>query len=145
MTRTARGAGDDGGPDSPDSAGSPDSPGGREADSSDGCPDIDAQEADALMRAGRAVLLDVREEDEWRAGHAPGAVLSPLSGPCRAPELTAGQLLIAVCRSGRRSALVAERLRAAGTPVRNLRGGMGAWAGAGLPVRRPDGRPGIVA
>ncbi|MBY8887931.1 rhodanese-like domain-containing protein [Streptomyces sp. PTM05] len=133
MTRTARGAGDE-------------EADGREADSSDdGCRDIDAQEADALIRAGRAVLLDVREEDEWRAGHAPGAVLSPLSGPCRAPELTAGQLLIAVCRSGRRSALVAERLRAAGTPVRNLRGGMGAWAGAGLPVRRPDGRPGIVA
>ncbi|PWI45327.1 rhodanese-like domain-containing protein [Streptomyces sp. ICBB 8177] len=120
MTRTAHGGDDDG-------------------------DDIGAQEAEALIRAGRAVLLDVREEDEWRAGHAPGAVLSPLSEPCRAPELTPDQLLIAVCRSGRRSALVAERLRASGTPVRNLRGGMSAWADAGLPVRRPDGRPGIVA
>lgn len=95
--------------------------------------------AEAEERAGSdAVLLDVREADEWAKGHAPGAVLAPLS------SLTAGELLpkaargrpiVAICRTGKRSREAATLLTArGGTDVVDVIGGMRAWAEAGLPV-----------
>ncbi|MEC4015277.1 rhodanese-like domain-containing protein [Streptomyces sp. H27-D2] len=161
--------------------------------------DLDPLEAERLVAAGGAVLLDVRESEEWEAGHAPDAVhiplcvlepdqvagrlagLVPAAGPALGPAHGApahgadtagsdtappdgsaaavaaapapaasavaapGRTVIAVCRSGRRSAQAAFRLRAAGIDARNLGGGMQAWARSGLPVRRSDGRPGTVA
>ncbi|GHH85771.1 MBL fold metallo-hydrolase [Streptomyces capitiformicae] len=86
---------------------------------------------------GDAVLLDVREPEEWAAGHAPAAVHTPLSA------LTAGaplprhaqhRPLVAICRSGRRSQEAATLLRARGADVVDVSGGMLAWAEAGLPV-----------
>lgn len=94
------------------------------------------------------LLLDVREDDEWAAGHAPGALHVPLGTitagqrPASVPD---GADVVVVCRSGRRSSEAADRLAAAGVAVRNLEGGMQAWAAAGLPVRREDGTPGTVA
>ncbi|MFJ8538897.1 rhodanese-like domain-containing protein [Streptomyces sp. NPDC093591] len=100
--------------------------------------------AEAEERVGSdAVLLDVREPDEWAAGHAPGAVLAPLS------SLTAGELLpkaaqgrpiVAICRSGKRSREAAALLTArGGTDVVDVIGGMRAWAEAGLPVVAESG------
>ncbi|GAA1904050.1 rhodanese-like domain-containing protein [Streptantibioticus ferralitis] len=111
--------------------------------------EVDPLEARGLVSSGVAVLLDVREADEWEAGHAPEAIHVPLStADERLRELTAkltdDQLLVVVCRSGRRSALAVGRLRAAGRAAYNLRGGMQAWSLAGLPVCRPGGRPGTV-
>jgi rhodanese-related sulfurtransferase len=53
--------------------------------------------------------------------------------------------VMAVCRSGGRSAKAAEALAAEGVKVRNVAGGMTAWMSAGLPVVRDDGTPGTVA
>ncbi|WP_128436535.1 rhodanese-like domain-containing protein [Streptomyces cyaneus] len=100
--------------------------------------------AEAEERAGSdAVLLDVREADEWAEGHAPGAVLAPLS------SLTAGELLpkaargrpiVAICRSGKRSREAAALLTArGGTDVVDVVGGMRAWVEAGLPVVAESG------
>ncbi|MCQ4042416.1 rhodanese-like domain-containing protein [Streptantibioticus rubrisoli] len=105
--------------------------------------EVDPLEARGLVGSGAAVLLDVREDDEWAAGHAPEAVHLALSA-ADFTWLTGDQLLVVVCRSGRRSASAVERLRAAGRTACNLRGGMQAWARAGLPVTCTGGRPGTV-
>lgn len=94
-------------------------------------PQIDVQDADAGSRDG-AILVDVREQHEWDAGHAPQAVHVPL-GNLDAAALPAGSVLV-VCRSGSRSSAAAQQLAAAGVDVRNVTGGMQAWAEAGLPL-----------
>lgn len=80
--------------------------------------------------------LDVRELDEWQAGHAPTAVHIPMSElPERLGELPADQdPLYVICRSGGRSARVVAFLAQQGYQAVNVSGGMQAWAGAGLPV-----------
>jgi DMSO/TMAO reductase YedYZ molybdopterin-dependent catalytic subunit/glyoxylase-like metal-dependent hydrolase (beta-lactamase superfamily II) len=97
-------------------------------------PQVGARAAKVLVDAG-ALLLDVREPDEWSAEHAPGASLVPM-GQVREhqEELPRDRRIIVVCRSGGRSAAVTESLLAWGFDAVNLAGGMCAWAAAGLPV-----------
>jgi rhodanese-related sulfurtransferase len=79
-----------------------------------------------------AVLLDVREPDEWQAGHIEGALHIPLADlPTRADELPTDGDLVVVCRSGARSARAVAWLTQNGHTALNLDGGMGAWAAAG--------------
>ena len=107
-------------------------------------PQLSASEAVALMHEG-AVLLDVREDDEWRAGHAPQAVHIPLGllGQ-QVGQLDAGQPIVIICRSGRRSDHATAALRAAGYDAYNFSGGMQAWQLAGGAVVTPAGQPGTV-
>lgn len=108
-------------------------------------PETDPLEAVDLVDAG-AVLLDVREDEEWAAGHAPAAVhlpMSTISG--RAAEIPNDRTIVCVCRSGARSAAVTDALVRGGWKAVNLAGGMQAWEAAGLPVVAPDGSPGAVA
>lgn len=101
---------------------------------------IPASRAQELMQQRRAVLLDVRETSEWNSGHAPNARHIPLGAlPARLGELPAGRPVVAVCQSGMRSARAARLLARQGHEVYNLRGGMRAWAGAGLPVKAAGG------
>lgn len=106
-------------------------------------PDVDPAEAVERQAAG-AVLLDVREHDEWEAGHAPEAMHVPLGSLNRELSRFEGKTVLTVCRSGRRSAKGAKALRAAGVHAANVAGGMSAWAAAGLPLVRADGLPGTV-
>lgn len=102
---------------------------------------VGAREAAALAERGEAVLLDVREHDEWRAGHAPGAVHIPLGELAqRFGELPRDRRIVAVCRSGHRSAFATEALRHAGLRADNLTGGMKEWQQAGLPLEPAGGR-----
>jgi rhodanese-related sulfurtransferase len=105
--------------------------------------EISAVEAHRLGQSGEALLLDVREDDEWDAGHAEAAVHAPLSrlDPASVP---AEVPVVAVCRVGSRSALAAQALAARGVQVANMSGGMLAWAAVGLPVVRGEGQPGEV-
>ena len=85
-----------------------------------------------------ATLVDVREDDEWVAGHVEGARhISMGDVPARLGELTAladaGQLVV-VCRSGGRSARVVAWLGQQGVDALNLEGGMGAWEAGGRPL-----------
>lgn len=99
--------------------------------------------AGAHARAEEVVLLDVREIDEWTAGHAPDATHVPLSR--LTPEVVpSGTTVLCVCRSGGRSGKATEALRNVGIEAINVAGGMHAWAAAGLPVVRADGQPGAV-
>ncbi|HSO96005.1 MAG TPA: MBL fold metallo-hydrolase [Acidimicrobiia bacterium] len=108
-------------------------------------PEVAATSGAALVEAG-AVLLDVREPEEWAAGHAPGAVLVPMGQVHdRVPTLPSRRAIVVICRSGGRSAAITQALRARSYDAVNLAGGMRAWAAAGLPVTTDAGTPGRVA
>lgn len=96
-----------------------------------------------LYETGDAMLLDVREPDEWAKGHAPGAIHLPL-GDLDPAALDTGKLIIAICRSGNRSGKATAQLRNAGVQVRNMSGGMTAWQEDGLPIVADAGTPGTV-
>lgn len=93
-----------------------------------------------------AYVLDVREQDEWAAGHAPDAVHIPLGQlQSRADEVPAGQNVYVVCRSGGRSARATAYLNAEGHSATNVDGGMQDWAAAGRPLVSDTGDPPAVA
>jgi rhodanese-related sulfurtransferase len=107
-------------------------------------PEVTPEETSALLAQG-ALLLDVREPDEWQAGHAPAAVHVPMGEvPARIDEIPGDRRIVAMCRSGVRSRAVAEALIGAGFDAVNAAGGMRAWAAADLPVETDDGSPGAV-
>ncbi|PVC86751.1 rhodanese-like domain-containing protein [Streptomyces sp. CS014] len=95
-----------------------------------------------------AVLLDVREEAEWRSGHAPGAVHAPLTAlaaHAAIPVGARGRPLVVICRSGHRSQQAAKLLAERGADAADVKGGMIAWAAAGLPVTDERGDGGSIA
>ncbi|MFE0581009.1 MULTISPECIES: rhodanese-like domain-containing protein [unclassified Streptomyces] len=97
---------------------------------------------------GHAVLLDVREQVEWNAGHAPGAVHAPLSrllAGAALPAAAENRPLVVICRSGHRSQQAAELLTDRGAQAVDVKGGMNAWASAGLPVVDARGSSGRTA
>jgi rhodanese-related sulfurtransferase len=101
-------------------------------------PQLGALEARDALSAG-ASAVDVRERDEWEAGHLAGATWIPLGElGSRLGELPDGPLVI-VCRSGSRSAMVADALLGMGRDARNLAGGLKLWTAAGLPLEPADG------
>lgn len=105
---------------------------------------VTPQEAAALIAKG-AVLVDVREPYEWRAGHAPKARHIPLDQLReRADEIPVGRRIVTICRSGSRSARAAAMLAVKGRDVSNVAGGMHAWSRAGLPVVAKGGGTGAV-
>jgi DMSO/TMAO reductase YedYZ molybdopterin-dependent catalytic subunit/rhodanese-related sulfurtransferase len=106
----------------------------REAAPHAAAPEVGARTAAALVDAG-ALLIDVREPGEWQAGHVAQAWLLPMGQVARhRGDLPHDRRIVVVCRSGGRSAAVAEALRVWGLDAVNLSGGMTAWGLAGLPV-----------
>lgn len=93
-----------------------------------------------------AVLLDVREPEEWQAGHVDGAVHVPMNEiPARSSELSADTDIVVVCKVGSRSAQVAAWLNLQGYRAYNLEGGMMAWAAARRPMISDIGaRPAVI-
>ncbi len=92
----------------------------------------------ATMQSSGALLLDVREADEYAQGHAPGAILIPLGQlDQRLTEIARykNQPVALICRSGKRSAKAQKLLEQAGfSATFNVEGGMIAWQKSGLPV-----------
>ena len=92
-----------------------------------------------------AVLLDVREDDEWVAGHVEGATHIAMGEvPGRLADLPDGDPLYVVCRGGGRSAQVAAWLNRNGFDTVNVGGGMGEWQAAGRPMVSETGQPPYV-
>ncbi|MDP9394222.1 MAG: rhodanese-like domain-containing protein [Actinomycetota bacterium] len=82
-----------------------------------------------------AWVLDVREPEEWVAGHVEGAHHVPLYElPQRLDDVPADREVVVVCKVGGRSAQATAWLRAQGRTAVNLDGGMWAWAAAGRPM-----------
>lgn len=92
-----------------------------------------------------AVLLDVREDDEWQRGHAPEAQHIPMGDiPARMHEIDADKQLFVICHAGGRSLRVAQYLQRNGFDPINVDGGMLDWVQAGRPVVTDAGSPGTV-
>jgi rhodanese-related sulfurtransferase len=93
-----------------------------------------------------APLLDVRETDEWRAGHAPDAQHIPMSElQNRVGEVPQGAPVYVICRIGGRSAQVTAWLNRVGWDAVNVVGGMEAWAAVGRAMVSDTGQPPYVA
>ena len=91
---------------------------------------------------GDAFLLDVREQEEWEAGHVPGALHIPLSElGARYTEIGQDRPMYVICRSGVRSARAAHALAGAGWQTRNVSDGMIGWQAAGRPMTCASGIP----
>jgi rhodanese-related sulfurtransferase len=107
-------------------------------------PEISPTDAHRLLGERGALLLDVREPDEYAAAHVDGARLLPLgqlqaaltpAAPAVLDDLPRAETVVVICRSGRRSAEAVQFLQRAGfADPRNLAGGIIAWRAAGLPV-----------
>ncbi|MEU3402491.1 rhodanese-like domain-containing protein [Streptomyces sp. NPDC006670] len=104
-------------------------------------------EAAAVPAEG--LVLDVREGDEWAAGHVEGALHVPMSDfVARFGEVTEavadGRTAYVMCRVGGRSAQVTQYLVGQGIDAVNVTGGMQAWEGAGRPMVTDNGNPAFV-
>ena len=99
---------------------------------------ITADEAIELSSGG-ALLIDVREQWEWDRGHAPQAVLMPMSAfGDHVDELPSDSDILVICHSGARSLTVASALAEAGYRAVDVLGGMTAWEQSGGPVVSSD-------
>ena len=98
-------------------------------------PEVTPEQAKMRQDQG-AVIVDVREPNEWQEGHVSGAIHIPLGElPQRLGELDASQEIVTVCRGGNRSAFAADALLKAGFPrVHSMAGGTMAWIENGLPI-----------
>ena len=99
---------------------------------------IDVTQAASLLNNPNVVFVDVREQNEYDAGHIPGVKLIPLgSVPDRMSEIPKDKTVVAVCHSGNRSSQATDFLRKQGyTNVHNMTGGMTAWSQAGNPIEK---------
>ena len=98
---------------------------------------IDAKITNDIRNRDDVILLDVREDDEFKAGHIPGAEWIPLGQlSSRLGELPKDKTIVAVCRSGNRSGQATELLRQNGFDAHNMQGGMNSWVQAGLDVEK---------
>lgn len=101
---------------------------------------VSVEEASAWLRSGEAVLIDVREPDEFAAAHVEGAIPAPLSqmpAAWEALNLPSDRKIVVMCLKGGRSHQVCAFVgptAADGQPVFNMLGGIQAWHSAGLPV-----------
>jgi rhodanese-related sulfurtransferase len=101
---------------------------------------------DAAAVPDGAYLLDVREPDEWQAGHIPDAVHIPMGQLSeRASEIPRDSDVYVVCRSGARSAQVTVALNNAGWQAKNIDGGMQRWAEVAKPMVSETANPPFVA
>ena len=100
--------------------------------------EIGADELSAMLRDGRALVVDVREPDEFADGHVPGAINLPLSAFDSAAVPHPGDRLVVLnCLGGKRSGMALDQCAVAQAAIdTHLAGGFKAWADAGLPVER---------
>lgn len=99
---------------------------------------VDVATVRAIMGRDDVVLIDVREPEEYAAGHIPGVQLMPRGTvPARLKEIPTDKTVIVTCRSGNRSGQITDFLRRNGfTRVHNMQGGILAWQRAGYPLER---------
>lgn len=96
-------------------------------------PEIDVEELAALRGSG--LLVDVREPDEYVAGHVPGAVPIPMGQlASRMGEIDGTSPVFVICASGNRSSAMTDLLRGAGFDAVSVAGGTGAWERSGRPL-----------
>ncbi len=96
-------------------------------------PEIAVEELAAVHKGG--VLVDVREPEEYVAGHVPGAVPIPMSQlATRMGEIDKTSPVFVICESGNRSSAMTDLLRGAGFDAVSVAGGTGPWTRSGRPL-----------
>jgi rhodanese-related sulfurtransferase len=102
---------------------------------------LEPAEVARLLKAGKILLMDVREPAEYAAERIHGALLYPLSTfEAAALPADAARRVVFHCGSGKRSLTAAEKRLAGGEPhAAHTGGGIAAWKAAGLPVIAPEG------
>jgi rhodanese-related sulfurtransferase len=97
---------------------------------------VDVETVASIKDDPEVVLIDVREPEEYAAGHIPDVTLMPMGEvPERLNDIPTDKTVIAYCRSGNRSGQVMQFLQQHGYEnVHNMEGGIIAWEQAGLPV-----------
>jgi len=100
-------------------------------------PAVNVTEAKRKIDAGEAIVVDVRQPDEWNQGHIAGAKLIPLGALSSGlSSLPRDKEVLLVCRSGNRSSVAQGLLARAGfSSAINVEGGMIAWQRHGLPMK----------
>jgi len=101
---------------------------------------IDARQLQSLLATDTAIVIDVREPDEFAAEHIAGATNLPLSrfDPAQLPD-AGDKTVVLQCAGGKRSAMALGRCQHARAVIdTHLAGGLGAWKSAGLPTVRGD-------
>ncbi|GAA1534312.1 rhodanese-related sulfurtransferase [Microbacterium ginsengiterrae] len=83
-------------------------------------------------------LIDVREKDEYAAGHVPGAVNIPMSEIGNRLDELPAEAFDVICQAGGRSARVVQALEERGYDATNVEGGTGEWIALGNPVEKPS-------
>jgi rhodanese-related sulfurtransferase len=104
-------------------------------------PALDLEPAEVLARvqAGTMLLVDVREQYEWDAGHVPGSAHHEIERVAwRAPTIPRDVAVAFMCRGGVRGGMVATAFRAIGYDAWNVLGGFTRWHALGLPVEPDD-------
>ncbi|ARJ67851.1 sulfurtransferase [Magnetospirillum sp. ME-1] len=98
--------------------------------------ELEPTQVQALLQSGEAVLVDVREDEEFTEEHIEGSVLYPMSDfELETWPSYPGRKIIISCLGGVRSAAVARKLIASGQGwAVHLKGGLNAWRDAGLPT-----------
>jgi rhodanese-related sulfurtransferase len=105
---------------------------------------VSVAEAIALVEEG-ALLVDVREDNEWESGRAPNATHIALNSvPDHLEELPSDRTIVFVCRSGARSGRATKFLAEQGRDAVNLEGGMLAWSAEGEPLVGDIDEPTII-
>jgi rhodanese-related sulfurtransferase len=105
--------------------------------------EITPQSAFEEISSGRAVGIDVRESQEWEAGHAENVIWNPMS-TFDFDVLPTDKPLIFICRSGNRSGQVVNKVASQFENVLNMTGGMKAWNEAGLAMVSATGNPEVA-
>ena len=96
---------------------------------------VDVNEVQRLQSEG-AVLIDVREPNEWATGHVQGAKLIPLGSlNSELSKIRPDRQVLFICHSGRRAARATSMANRQGLTAMNVRGGMVQWTQAGLPLK----------
>jgi rhodanese-related sulfurtransferase len=105
--------------------------------------EYEPEEVQALLAAGKILLIDVREPMEFAAERIPGALLYPLStfDAAQLPPEGPRQVVFS-CAAGGRSLTAARQRMALGQAAAHLAGGISQWKAEGLPVVRIDPRTG---
>lgn len=98
--------------------------------------ELEPETVKAMLDSGEAVLVDVREEEEFAEDHIEGSLLSPMSDfEVETWPSVPGKKVIISCLGGVRSAAIARKLIASGQGwAIHLKGGLNAWRDAGLPT-----------
>jgi rhodanese-related sulfurtransferase len=100
---------------------------------------------DAAALLGTGLFVDVREADEYDAGHIEGSIHIPIGDVARRwRELEERGPVVVVCQVGQRSGLVANFLRDRSVDAHNLEGGLEAWSESGLALNSTTRNPQLI-